>query len=1094
MATTNKKINNKVDPSIRTTQSTFIDMSSVASSTTVNTKVDPQFGSGSKKPLVTPPIANTATVTIPTDPVVSNVSMTRLINTIVQNYLSTYSGSVGSSYRANIADVANSVAYVNVTGKPSFATIATSGSYNDLLNLPSLASYATQSYVTTAINNLVDGAPAALDTLKELANSLANNSSYASTITSALAGKVDTSALSSYATTTYVDNKATWANISGKPALFSGSYADLTNKPSLFSGSYVDLTNKPSLFNGDYNNLSNKPSLYSGSYADLTSKPTLGNISSIDKDGNASNILYGNGVFAAAPTGGASTGNWEFRNDTIYNYAGGQINNSDTAHGATAGLTLPDNGRTDPGAVTTLFNNYGNVVLRSGEFVTTDHTIGSNGSQFYTDVDIGNGFGVIDGWRQRNQQQIEINIFTAQAPIWSVLIGASLGATVIVTYSTLSGNQTFTSVLSQQFTGQGQNDPGHDHGQRYSGRIDGTLPAGQTGIVSINFPTSTVTNKNWVFDKDGNLTVPGGGVINNDGDTNVVNIVGLNYASMQSHNNYIWVEETYAAIEVDGYQWTFHDDAVLTIANGANISQTTDNGGQKTFNITPPDTSDFEVVTVAGNIRLQTVNSYGVTSTWTFDKDGNLALPQGTILSETANSTAITPPNALAGQSLVVRLTGAQGISSDHPGGFADGDTITITIIPDYNLTPVTGTVDYTFTDCTQQQLGRALTGTLTFTIEPSKLITWTIPVSSTMTTFTITLSNAVGFSIGGLISPLTLTRSGSSEDHHVHLIAGDPSITDMYLGDDDQYVKIEKNGGNVVVGTSTNNNQWTFGTDGTTTVPTGNITSDTSLQLTTTFENYRTVEYQTAGVWDVYVEDVATGPNDAWSWIDVTFKDNLINKPQVYIENQKASDGIAHRWTFDENGNLTLPSDTSKINYANGTSILSGFITSSTPTLDNASAGDMDVMIYDGNLKHTSKVTIDASAGHLKTAGNLSVSGNTIIQGNLSVTGGIRKSARVLTTTTTLTTSDASGFIEFAGSGTYTVTLPDPTQAANSGIGYRFWQNTSQNITLSTPAGNFYGPSGSSASTKVLAQATTQYWDVWSDGYNWAVFGIKIA
>jgi hypothetical protein len=123
-----------------------------------------------------------------------------------------------------------------------------------------------------------------------------------------------------------------------------------------------------------------------------------------------------------------------------------------------------------------------------------------------------------------------------------------------------------------------------------------------------------------------------------------------------------------------------------------------------------------------------------------------------------------------------------------------------------------------------------------------------------------------------------------------------------------------------------------------------------------------------------------------------------------------------------------------------------------------------------------------------------MTTTGNVSVGGNLTTTGGIRKSARVLTTTTTLTVADASGFIEFAGSGTYTVTLPDPTQAASSGIGYRFWQNTVQNITLSTPAGSFYGPSGSSASTKVLAQATTQYWDVWSDGYNWAVFGIKIA
>jgi hypothetical protein len=130
-----------------------------------------------------------------------------------------------------------------------------------------------------------------------------------------------------------------------------------------------------------------------------------------------------------------------------------------------------------------------------------------------------------------------------------------------------------------------------------------------------------------------------------------------------------------------------------------------------------------------------------------------------------------------------------------------------------------------------------------------------------------------------------------------------------------------------------------------------------------------------------------------------------------------------------------------------------------------------------------------------LNTLATMDTTGNVSVGGNLTVTGGIRKSARVLTSTTTLTVADASGFIEFTpGSGPYTVTLPNPTLAANSGIGYRFWQNTADNITLSTPAGAFYGPSGSNTSTKVLAQATTQYWDVWSDGYNWAVFGIKIA
>ena len=123
-----------------------------------------------------------------------------------------------------------------------------------------------------------------------------------------------------------------------------------------------------------------------------------------------------------------------------------------------------------------------------------------------------------------------------------------------------------------------------------------------------------------------------------------------------------------------------------------------------------------------------------------------------------------------------------------------------------------------------------------------------------------------------------------------------------------------------------------------------------------------------------------------------------------------------------------------------------------------------------------------------------LTTTDNSNISGNLTVTGGIRKNARLISTTATLTTADASGFIEFSGASPYTVTLPDPSLANSSGIGYRFWQNTAQNITLSTPVGSFYGPSGSSANTKVLAQATTQYWDVWSDGYNWIVFAIKIA
>ena len=65
------------------------------------------------------------------------------------------------------------------------ATVATSGSYNDLTNqptIPSLSGYATETYVNTATANLVDSAPATLDTLNELAAALGDDANFSTTI------------------------------------------------------------------------------------------------------------------------------------------------------------------------------------------------------------------------------------------------------------------------------------------------------------------------------------------------------------------------------------------------------------------------------------------------------------------------------------------------------------------------------------------------------------------------------------------------------------------------------------------------------------------------------------------------------------------------------------------------------------------------------------------------------------------------------------------------------------------------------------------------------------------------------------------------
>jgi hypothetical protein len=75
--------------------------------------------------------------------------------------------------------------YTDLTEKPTLF----SGSYDDLSNkptIPSLTGYATETYVETAISNLVDSAPGTLNTLNELAAAINDDASYAATITTSL--------------------------------------------------------------------------------------------------------------------------------------------------------------------------------------------------------------------------------------------------------------------------------------------------------------------------------------------------------------------------------------------------------------------------------------------------------------------------------------------------------------------------------------------------------------------------------------------------------------------------------------------------------------------------------------------------------------------------------------------------------------------------------------------------------------------------------------------------------------------------------------------------------------------------------------------
>jgi 2-keto-3-deoxy-galactonokinase len=150
------------------------------------------------------------------------------------------------------------------------------------------STYATTSYVNTAVANVVDSAPAALDTLNELAAALGDDANFSTTISTALGnrlrvdtasqgltsteksnartnlglGSAATTASSAYATAaqgTKADTAHGWGDHGDENYLTSVAFSDLTTTPTTISGYGIT-----DAFDGDYGSLTNPPTIPSG--------------------------------------------------------------------------------------------------------------------------------------------------------------------------------------------------------------------------------------------------------------------------------------------------------------------------------------------------------------------------------------------------------------------------------------------------------------------------------------------------------------------------------------------------------------------------------------------------------------------------------------------------------------------------------------------------------------------------------------------------------------------------------------------------------------------------------------------------------------
>jgi hypothetical protein len=177
---------------------------------------------------------NGNSISLATGPdVITQTSLSNTLTDATTGYVSI--GDVG---------VADGVASLDSNGKIPDSEIPSTIARDS--EIPSLTGYATESYVTTAISNLVDTAPTTLNTLNELAAAINDDASFASTVTTALGTKATIASPTFTGTVTIPSG----ASISGYAPLadptFTGTVGGIT-KSMVGLGNVDDTTdaNKP---------------------------------------------------------------------------------------------------------------------------------------------------------------------------------------------------------------------------------------------------------------------------------------------------------------------------------------------------------------------------------------------------------------------------------------------------------------------------------------------------------------------------------------------------------------------------------------------------------------------------------------------------------------------------------------------------------------------------------------------------------------------------------------------------------------------------------------------------------------------------------
>ena len=408
---------------------------------------------------------------------------------------------------------------------------------------------------------------------------------------------------------------------------------------------------------------------------------------------------------------------------------------------------------------------------------------------------------------------------------------------------------------------------------------------------------------------------------------------------------------------------------------------------------------------------VETTDGTGNSYSWYFQNDGTTAFPAYTVPNvDGANAQVLTTygngtlswsnvasSGSAAGNAGDIQINVAGNIGADSTLRYVDNGG-EMTLYADYLNAPGIFTSNIYAGDGTPSNI------TLTTSYGNA---TWTFGTDGTLTVPLAPSgpSNQIKYGMGNLVSWLdgqwTIGEYNGNAygTQGIRVSPGIEGNVEVILPSDatanTNALQLNNYVGNVQV--TANYNYWTFGADGTTEFPNSTIKTANNQPLsvqTPSSGNAYTTMYQNSSHWEVYAEDDATGTHSAWAWMFAELP--TVDTPQVFIENQPGSDGVARRWTFDAVGNLTLPTNTSSINYANGQPYGSGGTTISNKIVNGTSSANIEFpggnLAVGINLQPVTGAWID-TYGNIVVNDSGDTAGESVVidaGGNVYVTGAV--------------------------------------------------------------------------------------------------------